>query len=83
MKSLNKNPETPPKLKRFLAFAGDDYYPRGGFKDFFDSFSSLEEAKKSITQEQNCRFGDEWKLLVWAQIFDTETQKIVWTERDN
>lgn len=32
------------KLKRFAVFAGDDYYPAGGWADFQGSFDSIEGA---------------------------------------
>lgn len=32
------------EMKRFLVFAGDDYYPRGGFGDAQESFDTLDEA---------------------------------------
>lgn len=73
MKKLNKNPEKPQKLKRFLAFAGRNYYPRGGWDDFEGDFEELESAKSFLLEEQKD----------WAQIFDTETQKIIWTEQNN
>lgn len=73
MKKLNSNPETPPKLKRFLTFCGRNYYPSGGWDDFKGDFEELESAKSFLLEKDND----------WAQIFDTETQKIVWTEADS
>lgn len=73
MKKLNPNPELPPKLKRFLAFAGEEYYPEGGWRDFKGDFNDFESAKSLLLEEKND----------WAQIFDTEAQKIVWTETDS
>ncbi len=83
MKKLNSNPETPPKLKRFLAFYGNDY-PIGGWNDFFGDFSSIEEAKDKIIKNHNEYWKtDQWENSSWAQIFDTQTQKILWTEQNN
>lgn len=32
-------------LKRFLLFAGSNYYPAGGWQDFRGDFDTVEEAK--------------------------------------
>ncbi len=32
-------------LKRFLLFAGKNYYPSGGWRDFIDSFDTKEDAE--------------------------------------
>lgn len=74
MKTLNPNPEISKKLKRFLVFMGSEYYPCGGWLDFKGDFASIDEAKSFILNGEN-----DWALN-WAQIFDTETRKIVWTE---
>lgn len=87
MKTTNSNPETSPKLKRFLAFYGSVYYPRGGWGDFLDDCETLEEAKKKLLAKEmkECPpedgYNNAWKFS-WAQIFDTETKKIVWTENE-
>jgi hypothetical protein len=31
-------------MKRFWLFAGDGYYPLGGFDDFIESFDTFEQA---------------------------------------
>lgn len=91
MKSLNKNPELPPKLKRFLTFGALNTLTLGGWDDFLGDFDSKEEALLNINEYI---LGQIWKESLelkenniwevsWAQIFDTETQKIVWTEQDN
>lgn len=88
MKKLNSNPELPPKLKRFLAFWGNVYYPSGGWGDFLEDCESFEEAKQKILKKELEKRSPEsgyetpW-VYSWAQIFDTETQKIVWTEQNN
>jgi len=73
MKKLNPNPEITPKLKRFLAFCGRNYYPNGGWDDFKGDFEEFESAKSFLLEKDND----------WAQIFDTETKKIIWTEQNN
>ena len=88
MKKLNQNPEKPQKLKRFLAFHGSAYYPRGGWADFFEDFETLDEAKKKLLAKElekrppELGYETPW-VHSWAQIFDTKTQKIVWTEADS
>ena len=53
------------KLKRFLVFSGDYYYPSGGWHDFHGSFDTLEEANGSQPKGE------------WAHIFDMDTGEIV------
>jgi hypothetical protein len=48
-------------MKRYLVFAGDDFYPSGGWKDLKDSFNSFEEADlylQSIISIRNKRKDD-------------------------
>ena len=51
-------------MKRYLLFTGEYYYPSGGWRDFRDSFDTVEEA---LTQSR----GD------WWHIVDSETGVIV------
>jgi len=37
------------KLNRFLVFAGDAYYPTGGWEDFRGSFVTLEAARAFLS----------------------------------
>lgn len=88
MKKLNPNPEKSLKLKRFLAFHGSIHFPCGGWADFLEDFGNLDEAKQRLLKEELKRRPPEhgyetpW-VFSWAQIFDTETRKIVWTEADS
>lgn len=52
-------------VKRFVLFAGYDYYPSGGWGDFVESFDTAEEARAA--QFAN---GCDWK-----QIIDLSTGK--------
>lgn len=36
-------------MKRYLLFAGDDYYPSGGFEDFITDADSIEELQSLIS----------------------------------
>jgi hypothetical protein len=60
------------KLKRFLVFAGDDYYPSGGWGDFRGSYDTLEEALASCV----CDPGD-WTAHDWMHVIDAETMEKV------
>lgn len=52
-------------MKRYLLFAGDDYYPGGGWDDFMGSFDTIEECQA---------FGTDTKRgFDWYQIVDTTT----------
>lgn len=87
MKKLNPNPEITPKLKRFLAFYGSVYYPSGGWGDFFGDYESIDSAKQELLEKELKKRPPElgyntWEFS-WAQIFDTETKKIIWTEQNN
>jgi hypothetical protein len=46
----------------FLLFAGDDFYPGGGWTDFVARFDSLEEAKEFIVQNK--------KSYDWVEIVE-------------
>ena len=58
-------------MKRYLLFAGDDFYPSGGMGDFIADFDSLEKARAA---------EDEWyrKVVVpdskWSQIYDQQEE---------
>lgn len=51
------------KLKRFLLFTYDDFYPSGGWNDFKGSFDTLEEAKEARKASSS----------YYCNIIDTET----------
>jgi hypothetical protein len=53
------------KLKRYLVFAGENYYAAGGWWDFRGSFDDLEEARLEVK-------GWTGKMH-WTQIVDIET----------
>ena len=39
------------RMKRFLLFGYDDYYPTGGMDDFVNSFDSLEECVEEMSRD--------------------------------
>jgi hypothetical protein len=52
-------------MKRFLVFAGGDYYPGGGWLDFvtsFDNFAVASGSAQGLVKPHD-----------WAQVVDTET----------
>lgn len=55
----------------FLLFAGDDYYPLGGARDFQGEYDTAEEAVKGHDPSKYEYDGG------WANIFNTETKEIV------
>lgn len=54
--------------ERYLLFAGDRYYPSGGWRDYKMDFSSVESAKTAVTGLDD---------YDWWQIVDSETRQIV------
>lgn len=49
-------------MKRFLVFAGANYYPCGGWKDFYGSYDTKDEAQEAIAEQD----------FDWNEIIDTE-----------
>lgn len=56
----------PIRHERYLLFAGDFYYPAGGFSDFIDSYKSIEEIKEDKLHDYD-----------WYEIVDLKTYEIV------
>lgn len=52
--------------KRYLLFAGEYYYPSGGFNDYKGSFDSIEEAISNVMSYHD-----------WYHIVDLDTLKII------
>lgn len=52
--------------KRYLVFAGDYYYPLGGWGDFYDAFDTVEQAVECINGPA---------VNEWAEVVDGLTQK--------
>lgn len=58
-------------MKRYLLFAGEDYYPVGGWDDFIGSFDSLGEALARVTEEYA---HSKYKTgFDWAHCIDRES----------
>lgn len=58
-------------MKRYLLFAYPEYYPSGGFKDFRNSFNTIEEANAEYRKLRITRDVNE------AHIVDCETWQII------
>ena len=43
-------------LKRFLLFAGEDYYPLAGWNTFIDSYNSLDDAMSGIVKVEDRQY---------------------------
>lgn len=65
------------KMRRFLLFAGETYYPAGGFNDYQESFNTQIEAfdagRNLITEE---------KYTGWFHVVDDVNGKILSEEGD-
>lgn len=57
-------------MKRYLAFAGNTYYPCGGWGDFVGDFDTITEAFDA-GKKGNERFG-------WWQVIDSHTKEEVY-----
>jgi len=57
--------------KRFIVFAGDHYYPEGGWSDLFGSSDTKEEAIKYLIGQ----------CIDWWEIVDRESMEMVDYER--
>lgn len=62
-------------MKRFMLFAGENYYPCGGMEDFKGSFDTYEEAEEYVNTKNKGVQMDGWGWD-WAHVYDTETQKV-------
>jgi len=58
-------------MKRFLLFAGSDYYPSGGWGDFNSDHDTALEAVLAAAELED---GTDW----W-QVIDTQTKSVVHT----
>lgn len=57
----------PKMLERYLVFAGDTYYPAGGWGDYHSSHETMLEAQE-VAKQANCD---------WWHVVDTETNRVV------
>lgn len=50
-------------MKRFLLFAGSNFYPEGGWRDFRGSFDTVAEAQNAACALAE-EFGIDWHHIV-------------------
>jgi len=58
-------------MLRYALFAGDDYYPNGGWQDFSGSYASLEEALAAGRAHLDENYGS------WYQVVDLSVGSVV------
>lgn len=63
-------------FKRYLLFAGVNYYANGGMGDYEGDFDSLDMAQEA--GDNLIGTGAQYRYIEWAQILDLETKK-TWT----
>jgi hypothetical protein len=68
-------------MKRYMVFAGQDYYPNGGGDDFKGSFEYLVDATDEALRLTDSD-GRGWSADDWAHVFDKELDIIVWNHRE-
>jgi len=61
-------------MKRFLLFAGFQYYPEGGAKDLQDSFDTEEEA--IVEGNKLTDLSLDYTGYDWFNIIDTKVEKL-------
>lgn len=59
-------------MKRYVVFAGDNFYPEGGWFDHRGSFDSEADAKECATA-----LNTDWG---WCHIVDADDQKIIYSK---
>jgi hypothetical protein len=67
-------PEQAPRL-RYAVFAGDYYYPAGGWSDFRSAHATEPEALEAAIDAMTS--GHEYTRPDWWQVVDLETMEIV------
>ena len=61
-------------MKRYWLFAGDTYYPRGGFRDLRGEYDTLEAAVEAAQNGESMIVETGYD---WWHVFDSETQDVV------
>ena len=65
------------RTMNYMLFAGDNYYPCGGWDDFQGAFQFIDDATAIISFEKPV--GDKYHPSCdWAHIVDLDQGKIVW-----
>lgn len=66
-------------MKRYLLFAGDRFYPYGGWKDFISSYDTIDEAKAALDDPltRHSYGGYPLGTYDWWHVIDNTTGKEV------
>ena len=62
-------------MKRYILFAGKNYYPNGGMHDFVDSFDTATEAAKKYNNGAD-------RIYQWYHIYDTQKSSIIFDSEE-
>jgi hypothetical protein len=62
-------------MNQFLLFAGDEYYPGGGWSDFRGSFKTVEEAEEKAIKPTDREWAS--NSYDWWHIVDSATGSYV------
>ncbi len=60
---------------RYWLFAGGHFYPYGGFRDFYGSFASVEEAVKKSAEVQTKLISE--FMSCWWNVIDAQSKEII------
>jgi hypothetical protein len=61
----------------YLLFAGDNYYPQGGWRDIQGIFLSIESAKEQFNQPKYWGDSESPPKYEWGHIVDTRTMDVI------
>ena len=68
-------------MKRYALFAGNFYYPCGGWGDFESAFDTIDDAKAAGSAELQIRGGAYSNEQDWYHVVDLQTGEIVASQR--
>jgi hypothetical protein len=63
-------------MKRYLLFIIENYYPKGGMRDFYKDYDTLEKCYKGIDKEFG-KFTIRQRYWWHIHIYDTETRTLI------
>lgn len=59
---------------KYLLFAGESYYAKGGFNDFQGAFDNELEARNKVAEDSA---NNGWHGWEWWHIINSDTQEVV------
>lgn len=63
-------------MKRFIAFAGNVYYPSGGMQDCIGSYDNPNEAIRECKTFCEVAWGDSVEEMSWWHVWDSENMEV-------